>query len=116
MAGNTNIENVTPIVQMYGLKTDKAADFDSTLNVQGAVTLQSTLAVTGAITATGGVVGAVTGNVTGDLTPAVESAEHGAGAIGTAATPTTTRWIESGVIKTPFVLMGARLLKPLMFQ
>lgn len=54
MAGNKNLENVLPIVATYGLKTDKAADFDSTLNVQGATTLQSTLEVQGAITATGG--------------------------------------------------------------
>lgn len=95
-----NIERVEQIVKTRGLNTDKPVDFDSTLNVQGATTLQSTLAVTGVITATGGVAGAVTGNVTGDLTPAVEAAEHGAGAIGTAAVPTTTRWIESGVIIT----------------
>lgn len=104
MSANKNIEGYVPVVQMYGLKTDKAADFDSTLNVQGAVTFQSTLATTGAITASGGVTGAVTGNITGnltgDLTPATEAAEHGAGAIGTAAVPTTTRWIESGVIIT----------------
>jgi len=36
----------------------------------------------------------------GNLATAAESAEHGAGAIGTAATPTTYRWIESGVIIT----------------
>lgn len=100
MSANKNIEGYLPVVALYGLKTDKVADFDSTLNVQGAVTFQSTLAATGAITATGGVTGAVTGNLTGDLTPATEAAEHGAGAIGTAATPTTTRWIESGVIIT----------------
>lgn len=47
MAGNKNLENVLPIVALYGLKTDKAADFDSTLNVQGAVTLQSSLTVQG---------------------------------------------------------------------
>jgi len=42
------------------IATDKPVDFDSTLNVEEAVTLQSTLAVTGAITATGGVTGGVT--------------------------------------------------------
>lgn len=86
------------------LATDKAVDLDSTLNVEGATTLQSTLAVTSAITATGGVVGDLTGNVTGDLTPAAESAEHGAGAIGTAATPETKRWIEGGVIITQITI------------
>lgn len=73
-------------------------------NFGKAVTMGSTLSVTGAITATGGVVGAVTGDVTGDLTPAAETAEHGAGAIGTAATPTTKRWIEGGVIITQFTI------------
>lgn len=63
-----NIEDVLPPIQSEGLNTDKAVDFDNTLNVQGATTLQSTLAVTGAITATGGVTGAVTGNVTGNVT------------------------------------------------
>ena len=38
----------------------------------------------------------------GTLSTAAESAEHGAGAIGTAATPVTYRWIESGVIITQF--------------
>lgn len=52
-----NIEDYVQAVKLDGLNTDKAADFDSTLNVQGAVTLQSTLNVTGAITATGGVTG-----------------------------------------------------------
>lgn len=52
-----NIEDYLQCVKLDGLNTDKAADFDSTLNVQGAVTLQSTLNVTGAITATGGVTG-----------------------------------------------------------
>lgn len=42
----------------------------------------------------------LTGNLVGDLIPASESAEHGAGFIGTAATPTTKRWIEGGVIVT----------------
>ncbi len=47
-------------------------------------------------------IGAVTGNVTGDLTPASESAEHGAGAIGTGTqtAPVTKRWIEGGTIIT----------------
>lgn len=49
---------------------------------------------------TGAVTGDVTGNLTGDLTPAVETAEHGAGAIGTGAAPKTYRWVENGVIIT----------------
>lgn len=53
----SNIESFVPVVKYYGLNTDKAADFDSTLNVEGATTLQSTLNVTGAITATGGISG-----------------------------------------------------------
>lgn len=44
----------------------------------------------------------------GVLATAVEAAEHGAGAIGTAATPKTYRWIEHGVIvtQTTFDLTG----------
>ena len=42
-----------------------------------------------------------TGTLTiGNLATAVESAEHGAGAIGTAATPATYRWVQNGVIVT----------------
>lgn len=93
-----NIEEYVPVVKQAGLNTDKAVDLDSTLNVQGAVTLQSTLDVTGALTAS--ITGNVTGDLTGDLTPAVESAEHGAGAIGTAVAPATYRWQENGVIIT----------------
>jgi len=50
-----NIEDHNATVKYHGLNTDKAADFDSTLNVQGAVTLQSSLAVTGATTLSGAV-------------------------------------------------------------
>src|SRR5687768_1884659 len=50
-----NIEDYIPVVKWEGLNTDKAADFDSTLNVEGATTLQSTLAVTGASTLSGAV-------------------------------------------------------------
>ena len=64
------------------------------LGVTGAATLSSTLAVTGAVTGTAGFVG--------DLVPAVETAEHGAGLIGTAAVPKTYRWTEGGVIITQF--------------
>ncbi len=42
------------------------------------------------------------GTVVADFAPVVETAEHGAGAIGTAATPTTTRWVDAGVIVTQF--------------
>lgn len=47
---------------------------------------------------------AVTGNInfTGNLVPTVETAEHGPGLIGTAATPVTRRWTEAGVIITQF--------------
>jgi len=79
MAGNKNIENVTPIVMAYGLKTDKAADFDSTLNVQGAVTFQSTLAVAGATTFTTASAGA------GALRTVTNSALVGATVVLTAA-------------------------------
>jgi hypothetical protein len=80
------------------------------LTIGGAATVAETLAVTGVLTATGGVsgditgdiTGDVTGDLTGDLTPAAETTEHGAGIIGTAATPVTYRWIENGVIITDF--------------
>lgn len=52
-----NIEDYVQCVKLDGLNTDKAADFDNTLNVAGATVLQSTLAVTGAITASGGITG-----------------------------------------------------------
>jgi hypothetical protein len=75
---------------------------DNTLT--GNNTFTGTNTFSGSLVASGGVTGAITGNVTGnlvgDLTPAVEAAEHGAGAIGTAFTPTTTRWMENGVIIT----------------
>ncbi len=54
MSSNKNIEGYLPVVQMYGLKTDKAVDFDNTLNVQGAVTFQSTLNAKAQVTDTGG--------------------------------------------------------------
>jgi hypothetical protein len=47
----------------------------------------------------------------GVLATATEAAEHGAGAIGTAATPTTKRWIERGgiiVTQITFDLTGLR--------
>jgi hypothetical protein len=42
------------------------------------------------------------GNIVADFAPAAETAEHGAGAIGTGTqgAPVTTRWIEAGVIVT----------------
>jgi len=62
-----NIEETEPSVKYSGLNTDKAADFDSTLNVQGAVTLQSTLAVTGVATFTAAPV-----FTAGTTTPAIQ--------------------------------------------
>jgi len=49
---------------------------------------------------TGNVTGNLTGDVTGNIVTTASAAEHGAGAIGTAATPTTTRRTENGVIIT----------------
>ena len=40
------------------------------------------------------------GELVADFTPAVETAEHGAGAISTAFAPRTYRWTEAGVIIT----------------
>jgi len=74
------LEEYLPPIREDGINTDKD------------VTLGGTLAVAGAVTATGGLVG--------DLTPATTAAEHGAGAIGTAAAPATKRWTEAGVIIT----------------
>jgi len=58
--------------------------------------------VSGDLEVDGDIIGDVTGNLTGNLTPAAETAEHGAGLIGTAAAPTTTRWTENGIIITDF--------------
>ena len=49
---------------------------------------------------TGNVTGNLTGNNTGNLVISASSAEHGAGAIGTAVAPATYRWTENGVIIT----------------
>lgn len=66
--------------------------------------------ITGALTGnvTGNVAGNVTGDVTGDIIATVASAEHGAGAIGTAFTPVTSRREENGTIitETKFDLTG----------
>lgn len=64
------------------------------VNVAEDLTVGTTLAVTGAATFAGGMVG--------DLTPAAETAEHGPGLIGTAATPVTYRYTENGIIITRF--------------
>lgn len=62
----------------------------------------STNGFTGDVTGnvTGNITGNVTGNLIGDIAPAVETAEHGAGVIGTALAPATYRWSEGGVIIT----------------
>jgi hypothetical protein len=59
----------------------------------GSATVAGTLAVTGVTTLTGNA-------VLNSFTTTVEAAEHGVGAIGTAATPATYRWTENGVIIT----------------
>lgn len=46
--------------------------------------------------------GTITGDVTGDINATAASAEHAAGAIGTAATPVTSRREENGTIITEF--------------
>jgi len=71
----------------------------------GALSTTGTLAVTGATTLTGGVSGdlSVTGALTSMgavTTDVLQSAEHGAGAIGTAFAPRTYRRTENGVIIT----------------
>lgn len=77
-----NIENYVPVVKQQGLNTDKAADFDSTLNVQGATTLQNTLTVTGQITGsssifvTGGTIGPLANEAT-TTTDALGGSESG---------------------------------------
>lgn len=62
--------------------------------------------VTGNVT--GNVVGNITGDVTGDVVAVVAAAEHGAGAIGTAFAPRTSRREENGTIitETKFDLTG----------
>ena len=59
---DTTIESSLPVVQISGLNTKKAANFESTLAVDGAVTFASTLS-SGAQTITGA--NAATGVVTG---------------------------------------------------
>lgn len=89
-----NIEEFVPVVKYHGLNTDKAADFDSTLNVEGAVTLQSTLNVTGAVTASAGIVGGntrpVTEGTTATYAPAVTDSGRVYVATRTSATQTYT--------------------------
>jgi len=70
------------------------------LTVDDDLTVTDDLGVGGDINVTGSVTAA--GGFIGDLTPAAETAEHGAGLIGTAAAPVTRRWTEAGVIITQF--------------
>lgn len=72
--------------------TDLTVDDDLTVTDDAGV--GGDLIVTGTVTSAGGFIG--------DLAPAVETAEHGAGLIGTAAVPKTYRWTENGVIITRF--------------
>lgn len=51
--GTPNIEEYDPYVQQFGLNTNKAVAFGSTLSVTGAATFSSTLGITGAFTQTG---------------------------------------------------------------
>ena len=72
--------------------TDLTVDDDLTVTDDAGI--GGDLIVTGSITCAGGFIG--------DLAPAVETAEHGPGLIGTAAVPKTYRWTENGVIITRF--------------
>lgn len=72
--------------------TDLTVDDDLTVTDDAGV--GGDLIVTGTVTSAGGFIG--------DLAPAVETAEHGAGLIGTAVAPVTRRWTEAGVIITQF--------------
>lgn len=73
-------------------------------------TLTASGTITGDVTGdvTGDLTGDVIGYVTGDILATVASAEHGAGAIGTAYTPVTSRRQENGTIitETKFDLTG----------
>jgi len=64
------------------------------LDSSGNVTLPGTVGVTGATTLTGGLLTDTTAPV------AVETAEHGAGAVGTGVAPATYRYTRDGVIIT----------------
>lgn len=66
-----------------------ASVFDD-VTIGGAATVAETLTVTGAFTANGGTT----------ITQTAESAEHGAGAIGTGVAPATYRRTENGIIIT----------------
>lgn len=116
--GNKKIENYVPVVRLnQGIYTEYDIETTGNLIVGGDITLTDdltlddltvtgdqtvggTLGVTGVLTATGGVTSPADVSFTG----AAESAEHGAGAIGTAATPTTKRWTEGGVIITQITI------------
>lgn len=78
--------------------TDLTVDDD--LVVTDDATITDDLGVGGNVNVTGSVTAA--GGFIGDLSPAAETAEHGPGLIGTAATPATYRWTENGVIITRF--------------
>ena len=60
------------------------------------------------VVAPAGITADVTGDLTGNIVATTASAEHGAGAIGTAFTPVTSRRTEGGVIitQTKFDLTG----------
>lgn len=79
------IEDYTPVVQQFGLNTQKATVLESTLAVTGATTLASTLAVTGASTFTGAIT--ANGGIAGPAFPrtVTNSALVGATVVLTAA-------------------------------
>lgn len=96
-----NYNDITTLGTLAASKTwTSDASLDTIMPTGGLLTVQSG----GAITLNSG----STLTVDGTLTTTVAAAEHGAGAIGTAATPKTRRWTERGVIvtQTTFDLTG----------
>lgn len=104
--------NYNDIATLGTLAASKAwtsdASLDTVMPTGGLLTVQSG----GAITLNSGSTLTVSGSavVDGATTTTVASAEHGAGAIGTAVAPRTYRWSDRGVIitQTKFDLTGLR--------
>ena len=97
-AAEVNYNDITTLGTLAASKTwTSDASLDTVMPTGGLLTVQSG----GAVTFNSGSTLTVNGSLVYDSSStAVESAEHGAGSIGTAVAPATYRWIENGVIIT----------------
>ena len=97
-AAELNYNDVATLGTLAASKTwTSDGSLDTIMPTGGLLTVQSG----GAVTFNSGATLTVNGSLVYDnSSTAAESAEHGAGAIGTAATPATYRWIDKGVIVT----------------